>query len=148
MSYMSVSYTLRLPNDLKRLLDQERMKTGQSMASIVVSACWLYVDKGEDDAIRDDTHEGEQVSNRVSRDTRKRERVESLRNIVGNIQSSPAGVGHRRIEVPVGDSEDSRSYIQPVDPCPRTGFNEQDGETYGCSLAKGHRPPCRPGKRV
>ena len=24
-------------------------------------------------------------------------------------------------------------------PCPKTGFNETDGETYRCSLAKGHR---------
>ena len=32
--------------------------------------------------------------------------------------------------------------------CPKTGYNEQDGETYRCSLAKGHRPPCRPGERI
>ena len=32
--------------------------------------------------------------------------------------------------------------------CPKTGFNEQDGETYRCSLAKGHKFNCKPGERV
>ncbi len=32
--------------------------------------------------------------------------------------------------------------------CPKTGYNETDGETYRCSLAKGHKPPCRPGEMV
>jgi hypothetical protein len=42
--------------------------------------------------------------------------------------------------------------VEPMDVvwelCPRTGFNEVDGETYRCSLEKGHRGPCRPGERV
>lgn len=38
---------------------------------------------------------------------------------------------------------------EPVTPlCPRMHFNEQDGETYRCSLAKGHKPPCKPGERA
>ncbi len=41
---MSVSYTLRLPDDLKRLLDSEAQRSGKSTAQLVVDACWASVD--------------------------------------------------------------------------------------------------------
>lgn len=48
MSYMNtptLSYTMRMPSDLKRLLDSAAKAGGVSLASLVVEACWKYLDK-------------------------------------------------------------------------------------------------------
>lgn len=42
---MSVSYTLRLPNNLKVLLDIEAAKHEQSLASYIVGACWAQLER-------------------------------------------------------------------------------------------------------
>src|SRR5271170_5133346 len=50
MSYMAtpkVSYTLRIPQDLKRLLESRADADEVSLTSLVVSACWRYLDEGE-----------------------------------------------------------------------------------------------------
>lgn len=41
---MSVSYTLRLPDNLKVLLDIAAAKHGQSLASYIVGACWAQLE--------------------------------------------------------------------------------------------------------
>lgn len=43
---MSVSYTLRLPDDLKRLIDSAAKSGGVSTAQLVVDACWKYLERG------------------------------------------------------------------------------------------------------
>lgn len=42
---MSVSYTLRLPDNLKVLLDIEAAKHQQSLASYIVGACWAQLER-------------------------------------------------------------------------------------------------------
>lgn len=32
--------------------------------------------------------------------------------------------------------------------CPKVGFNETDGESYRCKLARGHRGNCQPGEQI
>ena len=47
LSYMSVptlSYTLRIPVDLKRLLESAAESGGVSMAAVVIEACWMHLD--------------------------------------------------------------------------------------------------------
>src|SRR5215469_16727379 len=48
MSYMSkakVSYTLRIPEDLKRLMEESAAREGVTLTSLVVRACWQYLDR-------------------------------------------------------------------------------------------------------
>lgn len=44
LSYMSVSYTLRLPDDLRRLIAQAAKSGGVSDAQLVIDACWKYLE--------------------------------------------------------------------------------------------------------
>lgn len=46
MSYMRVSYTLRIPDDLKRLMEARAKTHDQSLASFVVGACWAQLERG------------------------------------------------------------------------------------------------------
>ena len=41
---MSVSYTLRMPDDLRRLIAQAAKSGGVSDAQLVIDACWRYLD--------------------------------------------------------------------------------------------------------
>ena len=43
---MSVSYTLRLPDNLKSLIDLAAKNGGLSTARLVIDACWAYLDRG------------------------------------------------------------------------------------------------------
>lgn len=48
LSYMatdSLSYTLRIPNDLRRLLDSSAKSGGVSMASLMIEACWKHLER-------------------------------------------------------------------------------------------------------
>ena len=50
--------------------------------------------------------------------------------------------------MPIPVSSDFLEDTQPIRLCPKTGFNETDGETYRCCLAAGHKFNCKPGERV
>ena len=41
---MSMSYTLRMPDDLMRQLRQSSNDTGESLAQTVIIACWNYLE--------------------------------------------------------------------------------------------------------
>jgi len=48
MSYMkspTVSYTLRIPKDLRRLMEVSAEANGVTLTSLVVRACWQYLDR-------------------------------------------------------------------------------------------------------
>jgi hypothetical protein len=49
---MSVSYTLRLPDDLKRLIDSAASSGGVSTAQLVVDALWKYLERKPYDRVR------------------------------------------------------------------------------------------------
>lgn len=125
MSYMGVptlSYTLRIPVYLKRLLESSAASGGVSMASLVIEACWKHLDR-------------------------------SPKPMVGVMarESIPAAKMNPAMTEFFSRIQDGSSDPEPgirQESCPKTGYNEQDGETYGCCLEKGHRPPCRPGKRI
>jgi hypothetical protein len=44
MSKQSLSYTLRMPSDLRRLLEVEAKRTGESVAALVVRGCWMVLE--------------------------------------------------------------------------------------------------------
>ena len=50
MSYMAtakVSYTIRIPRDLKRLLESAAASGGVTLTSLVVRACWQYLEPSD-----------------------------------------------------------------------------------------------------
>jgi hypothetical protein len=48
MAIDTVSYTMRVPVDLKRQLEFAAKSVGVSVASLIVDACWRHLERGED----------------------------------------------------------------------------------------------------
>lgn len=108
---MSVSYTLRLPDNLKRLLDIAAQSGGLSTAQLVVNACWSYLELKPDTAAT--------VSKPVSpapAPARQAVSMDALRAICAG------SVAHVETET------------APARMCPYTEYDGQTGETYTCSL--------------
>jgi hypothetical protein len=122
MAIESVSYTLRVPVDLRRLIEQAAKSDGVSTASLVVAALWSYLDrKPAPVAVPEPVGE---VLPPVNLD------MAALRAIAaGNIAP-----------VAVVDQVDSA-------PCPHKEWAE-DGERYGCRLPAGHKGKCAQGERI
>ena len=126
MAIESVSYTLRVPVDLRRLIEQAAKSGGVSTASLVVAALWLYLDRKPEPVAVVSAPVGE-VLPPVKPD------LAALRAIcAGNI-------------APVAMQVDAAS---PVEPCPHVEWLEQEGESYACRLSAGHRGKCARGERI
>lgn len=134
-----MSYTLRLPVDLKRLIDAAAVSGGVSTASLVTAACWKYLERG----------------NPMS-DTPTVETFSSVRSASGwpAEPSKPSMDALRAICDGNGDPNSppySLSSLppanQPLPLCPHKEWAE-DGEQYRCALAAGHKGKCKPGERV
>jgi hypothetical protein len=122
MATPKVLYAVRIPVDLKRLMEQAAKSDGVSTASLVVAALWSYLDrKPEPVAVPEPVGE---VLPPVNLD------MAALRAIAaGNIAP-----------VAVVDQVDSA-------PCPHKEWAE-DGERYGCRLPAGHKGKCAQGERI
>ena len=125
MAIESVSYTLRVPVDLRRLIEQAAKSGGVSTASLVVAALWSYLDrKPEPVAVPEPVGE---ILPPVKPD------LAALRAIcAGNI-------------APVAMQVDA---VAPVEPCPHIEWLEQEGESYACRLSAGHRGKCARGEQI
>lgn len=49
MSQTTMSYTLRMPSNLKAFMDAEACKTGVSTANLVIQACWQFLEGDKPD---------------------------------------------------------------------------------------------------
>jgi hypothetical protein len=129
MATPKVLYAVRIPVDLKRLMEQAAKSGGVSTASLVVAACWSYLDrKPAPVAVPEPVSEpvGE-VLPPVKPD------LAALRAIcAGNI--APVAV---HVEA-----------VSQLPPCPHVEWLEQEGESYACRLSAGHRGKCARGERI
>ena len=126
MAIKSVSYTLRVPVDLRRLIEQAAKSGGVSTASLVVAALWSYLDRKPEPVAVVSAPVGE-VLPPVKAD------MAALRAI--------APVISRRLPCR------SMRWL-PVEPCPHVEWLEQEGESYACRLSAGHRGKCARGERI
>ena len=127
MAIESVSYTLRVPVDLRRLIEQSAKSGGVSTASLVVAALWLYLDRKPEPVALVSAPVGEVLPPPVKPD------LAALRAIcAGNI--APVAV---HVEA-----------VSQLPPCPHVEWLEQEGESYACRLSAGHKGKCARGERI
>lgn len=133
---MSVSYTLRMPDDLKRLCDSAAKSGGVSTAQLIVDACWKYLERD---------------SSGVER------RGAIVTRVEGSIPS-PASAKHAAIN----DNAAMQAFLAklpantPIEPeqppllrpCPKIGWDHPDGDPRKCRLQAGHKGNCSPGEKV
>lgn len=119
---MSVSYTLRMPDDLKRLCDSAAKSGGVSTAQLIVDACWKYLEREGDstppNGIRDKP---------IATLADTKPDMDALRAICAGQPIS--------VEMPV------LSQCRHKELC-------EDGEWYGCRLSIGHKGKCVRGERI
>jgi hypothetical protein len=129
---MSVSYTLRMPDDLKRLLNLEAINRDESVANLVIAACWASLEQPNSNG---GAHLNQQGVGLATASTKPD--IAALRSIC-------AGQVGREAEVAEIVSVDSAPQLQL---CPHKEWAE-DGEQYRCALAAGHKGKCNPGERI
>jgi hypothetical protein len=124
MATPKVLYAVRIPIDLKRLLESAAKSGGVSTSSLVIAACWSYLDGG-----------------------RKPEPVavapvgEVLPPVKPSMAALRAIAAGNIAPVAVVDQVDSA-------PCPHVEWLEQEGESYACRLPAGHKGKCARGERI
>lgn len=122
MSYMameSVSYTMRMPSDLKRLMEQRAKSEDVSTASLVVRACWQLLDPNPF----------------TPPDVPAAELEAFVDTIPGRIIGNPNPFnipGVFRGMPPV--AELNVIGTEPQERCSYTEYDTDTGETYGCRL--------------
>lgn len=132
MAIESVSYTLRVPVDLRRLIEQAAKSGGVSTASLVVAALWLYLDrKPEPVAV---------VSAPVVVSALVGEVLPPVKPDLAALRAICAGN-----IAPVAVHVEAVSQLPP---CPHVEWLEQEGESYACRLSAGHRGKCARGERI
>lgn len=127
---MSVSYTLRMPDDLKRLVEMEAKNRGVTIASFVVNACWKDLDRSVAGAPPPAAAPVADLIPPTKPD------IAALRAICA---------GKPRLQPPPAPPE--RASDEPVALCEHKEWAE-DGEQYRCRLVSGHKGKCQPGQRV
>lgn len=162
---MSVSYTMRYPEDLKRLIDSAAKSGGVSLPQLIVAACWKYLERTDgsiqtkavrmrqsripDGGVGAVCDQFDCVSPRIS-----------LTEAVSMSSELPVACGPRSQDVRAVPSEALRAIaagsIQAqlasieaplLQLCSHKEWAE-DGEQYRCRLHAGHKGKCAPGERV
>ena len=116
MSYSmagTVSYTFRIPADLKRLLEERAALHSQSLASIIIGACWARLDCPTPD-----------TPQRASKSPDRQ-------SLAALLATGAVSLGMPSAEPIETEPE------QP--PCPYREFEPESGEWYGCAL-RAHGP--------
>ena len=149
MASNKVLYAVRMPSDLKRLIDSAAKSGGGTTSQLVIAACWKYLDGGSS------KHpESEPVMGRnTQKDTGFGARDASAASVtaVGDSQPRPDMAALRSIctgEIIPANSTPIGVPIEVKWPlCPHKEWAE-DGEQYRCRLQAGHKGKCAPGERV
>ena len=140
MSRPSTSYTLRIPKDLRRLLEAEAARTECTLAATVVNMCWMGLEvrggglvncppakerlKGA--TLVPATH------GQVGGDERLPPDMQVLREICAGKLPGDMPKGATGYKLSLGDEP-----IVEVEFCGKTWW--EDGEQYECLMDKGHK---------
>lgn len=161
MAIQKVLYALRVPIDLKRLLDSAAASGGVTTSQLVIDACWKYLERASNvptippgDPLDSNPVDYSGALSSVSGQQPVSMAMEDARRFVHG-QTPPDSMPVTREalkaicaeKIPVHRHDDPNIEMRDVVLCPKVGFNETDGESYRCSLAKGHKMNCRPGER-
>ena len=146
MKKSTVSYTLRLRTDLKRLLETAAKSGAVSLPSLIADACWKYLDI--DGGVETEPHRNmaETLSSVRSANGWPAEpskpSMDALRAIcAGDIETTDLS------QPAITDSSRGRADITETSACSHKEWAE-DGEQYRCALTAGHKGKCKPGERV
>ena len=125
MATPKVLYAVRIPVDLKRLMDQAAKSAGVTSSQLVIQACWRYL--GPETQIDALVARAEVVPIVPS----LKPNMDALRAIcAGNVQAQEKIAGDSGVPV-----------------CPHKEWAD-DGEQYACRLKAGHKGKCALGQRV
>lgn len=122
-----MSYTLRMPGNLRLLVESAAKQRSQSVASFVVGACWAQLERGSSSV------------------------VVAKADANGGLIPLPASkVDVAALRAICSGKLDYSAIARNADPMPLCPHKEwaDDGEQYRCALAAGHKGKCRPGERV
>lgn len=133
---MSVSYTLRLPDDLKRLIDSAAKSGGVSTAQLVVDACWKYLER-DSSVVEQRPHKTLDVGSNPIPATIP---PVKMNNAMAEFLAKAS------IQIPVMAEEVVELCHQTSPYVDADGYS--DGETYRCGLRAGHKGRCTKGAKV
>jgi predicted DNA-binding protein len=145
----TLSYTLRIPSNLKTFLDAEASKRGQSTASLVVEACWSYLEEPKDRGVAQRLEQGAHNTPVAGSnpavtsitDLAAKLGLSSASALVSNPDAAKPKMNVQAVEQEA--IEMCRVTSPYVDP---EGYS--DGEMYHCGLRAGHKGRCSKGPRV
>lgn len=168
LSYMSVSYTLRLPDDLKRQIDFAAKSGGVSPAQLVIVACWKYLERGRGASGNTSVLHSEVEGSTPSVSTNQDQLLSqpgpmnifaggrgmmpkmnpAMEKFMSLGAADTAQNGEGMLQPSGGSALDAYRESAPANPCPRIGYDHPDGQGRRCRLVKGHKGNCSPGDKV
>lgn len=161
----TVSYTLRMPDNLKAFIDEESKKRGMTVAAFVVNACWCYLEEPKESVAEPVTHEETRSAPRIGSVGSNPTKTPPIQipkmnaamekfmrtEISGKGTVSYPGASHMPAVTGMAPHKDyvkpseaaepfyGRGMVEMIAEIPACGFkayNDQDGEHYTCGLEK------------
>lgn len=139
MPSAKVLYAVRLPTDLKRLIDAAAASGGVSTSQLVVAALWQYLERGSSAGRANSASDAPTVAPQVAAQVREvagsipapaaKPTMQALRDICAG---KVAGVGALEREEHVPTTTVPAEVVPQA--CPYTEYDRDTGETYGCAL--------------
>lgn len=120
-----VLVAIRFPEELKRFIDEESENRGMTMTAFIVNACWCYLEEPRGSSETGDHRKTEDAGSIPAPSST----LDHLRQTIKAIEAKPAEE--------LGMSLPSGATITGVEVRAMCGYTEYDqdtGETYGCSL--------------
>ena len=156
----TLSYTLRMPEDLKRFIEAEAAKRKISSAAFVIAACWSELEEPDDYPFDRPTLSSSGEKYRITGTSLKAvvndvpANIAALRAIPGVFRASDIGTPKQ------DEAKSSMPHVAAV--IPPTAVVEQchitsqyydqegysDGEMYRCALRAGHKGNHAKGQKV
>ncbi len=131
---MANPYPLRLPDDLRRLLKQEAAKRGQSLAQVVISACWHELERTSGGTVDAGDLKSSSLGSGGSIPSSS-----TKPNMAAPLDICAGKGGALSMQYAINDC---------LEPCTHIEYVDTEGEWYRCSLIAGHKGKCVRGERV
>ena len=128
---MANPYPLRLPSNLRSMLQIEADKCHVTLASYIVRACWRELERGSS-VVEQHPHKMPDAGSIPAPASKLG--LDALRAIcAGNVSHPPA----------IPDAEPDTPLM-----CDHVEWVEAEGESYSCCRPAGHKGPCKRGDKL
>lgn len=148
MDSPTVSYTLRMPADLKRLLEVEAVRRDESLAQVIIGAGWAYLEDGGSSK----RPEPEPSAGRTAqKDASHGAGDASAASVTAMGDSQPRPFMNPAMEKFMAREPISSAVVVPeaIILCPKQWpWVDGDNEMYHCALHEGHKGNCTRGAKV